>query len=88
MSNVKENKITPIEIGKISNELGKIYTLLNEKIISHDREVVELIYPKLDGEMNPTTYADTMCLRDELYALRNACDMAIATLNRTLEIEN
>ena len=91
MSNVKENTTTPItpnEIGKISNELGKVYTLLNKKIISHDKDIVELVYPNLDGKMNPTAYADTMCLRDELYALRNACDMAMATLSRTLEIED
>ena len=91
MSNVKENTTTPItlnEIGKISNELGKVYTLLNKKIISHDKDIVELVYPNLDGKMNPTAYADTMCLRDGLYALRNACDMAMATLSRTLEIED
>lgn len=88
MNNMKENAITLNEVSKISNELGKVYTLLNKKIISHDREVAELVYPKLEGKMNPTAYADTMSLRDELYALRNACDMAMATLNRTLEIED
>ena len=88
MSNIKDNPITLNDVSKIDNELGKIYTMLNEKIISNDRDVVTLIYPNLNGEMNPIAYANTMCLRDELYALRNACDMAMATLNRTLEIED
>lgn len=44
---MKENTITLNEVSKISNELGKVYTLLNKKIISHDREVAELVYPKL-----------------------------------------
>lgn len=62
------------------NKIDNVYQLVNDLISSHGMDILDLAYPKHDGEQDANAVAEMMMLRQCANSLSKACDILVDKL--------
>ena len=63
-----------------NNEVEKVYELINELASNHGLEMIDLAYPKHDGEQDAEVISEMMLLRQSVNSLSTACNLLVNKL--------
>ena len=70
------------------NKVENVYQLVNDLIRYHGMEMLDLAYPKHDGEQDAEAVAEMMLLRQSANSLADACKLLVSKLTDAIEVEN
>lgn len=70
------------------NKVKNVYQLVNDLISYHGMEMLDLAYPKHDGEQDAEAVAEMMLLRQSANSLADACKLLVSKLTDAIEVEN
>lgn len=72
----------------VNNEVEKVYELINELISNHSLDMLDLAYPKHDGEQDADAVVDMMLLRQSANGLSKACNILVEKLTDAIGDED
>ena len=72
--------MTKDKLIEVKNKAEKAYEAINDLISNHCIEMVDLAYPKHDGEQNADVISEMMLLRQSVNSLSTACNILVNKL--------
>lgn len=65
---------------EVKNKAEKAYAAINDMISNYAIEMIDLAYPKHDGEQDAEVIAEMMLLRQSVNSLSTACNLLVNKL--------
>ena len=65
---------------EVKNKAEKAYEAINDMISNYGIEMIDLAYPKHDGEQNAEVVSEMMLLRQSVNSLSTACNLLVNKL--------
>ena len=72
--------MTKEKLIEVKNKAEKAYEAINDLIRNHCIEMVDLAYPKHDGEQKADVISEMMLLRQSVNSLSTACNLLVNKL--------
>ena len=76
--------MTTKNLTDVKTEAERAYELINDLIIHHSLDMMDLAYPEHDGEQDADVVAEMMSLRQTVNSLSVACDMLVYKLTEVI----
>lgn len=76
------------KILRLTEEANNAHKMINDFVSGRNLDILDLMFPNHDGKSDPEAVANVMLLRDSLYNLCQACEMAVNQLTEDLEISD
>lgn len=65
---------------EVKNKAEKAYEAINDMISNYGIEMIDLAYPKYDGEQDAEVISEMMLLRQSVNSLSTACNLLVNKL--------
>lgn len=65
---------------EVKNKAEKVYEAINDLISNYGIEMIDLVYPKHDGEQDADVISEMMLLRQSVNSLSTACNLLVNKL--------
>lgn len=65
---------------EVKNKAEKAYEAINDMISNYGIEMIDLAYPKQDGEQDAEVISEMMLLRQSVNSLSTACNLLVNKL--------
>lgn len=72
--------MTKEKLIEVKNKAEKAYEAINDLFSNHGIEMIDLAYPKHDGEQNADVISEMMLLRQSVNSLSTACNLLVNKL--------
>ena len=72
--------MTTEKLIEVKNKAEKAYEAINDLISNYGIEMIDLVYPKHDGEQNADVISEMMLLRQSVNSLSTACNLLVNKL--------
>lgn len=72
---------------EVKNKAEKAYEAINDMISNYGIEMIDLAYPKHDGEQDAEVISEMMLLRQSVNSLSTACNLLVNKLTDVIGAE-